>query len=116
MKINTCELQRSALDLEVAKCEYLLAFGYKIVDDTCVIKLSTGQLEIFSPSTNWAQAGPIIERERIGVEAHPGAETWIAFINGRHQTGPTPLIAAMRCYVASQLGDEVEVPEDIGGK
>ena len=28
-------------------------------------------------------------------------------------TGPTPLIAAMRCYVASKLGDEVNVPEDL---
>jgi hypothetical protein len=40
---------------------------------------------------------------------------------GQHDTandfaqGPTPLIAAMRCYVASQLGDEVEVPEELKG-
>jgi hypothetical protein len=27
--------------------------------------------------------------------------------------GPTPLFAAMRCYVASKLGDEVDVPEDL---
>lgn len=27
--------------------------------------------------------------------------------------GPTTLIAAMRCYVASKLGDEVEVPEEL---
>jgi hypothetical protein len=27
--------------------------------------------------------------------------------------GPTPLIAAMRCYVASKLGDEVDVPEEL---
>jgi hypothetical protein len=27
--------------------------------------------------------------------------------------GPTPLIAAMRCYVASKLGDEVELPEEL---
>ena len=27
--------------------------------------------------------------------------------------GPTPLIAAMRCYVASKLGAEVDVPEGI---
>ena len=28
-------------------------------------------------------------------------------------SGPTPLIAAMRCYVASKLGDEVDVPEEL---
>lgn len=27
--------------------------------------------------------------------------------------GPTPLIAAMRCYVASKLGDNVEIPEKL---
>lgn len=29
------------------------------------------------------------------------------------RVGPTPLIAAMRCYVASKLGDEVDVPEGL---
>jgi len=27
--------------------------------------------------------------------------------------GPTPLIAAMRCYVASKMGDEVKLPEGV---
>lgn len=27
--------------------------------------------------------------------------------------GPTPLIAAMRCFVASRLGDEIEIPEEL---
>jgi hypothetical protein len=30
------------------------------------------------------------------------------------QYGDTPLIAAMRCYVASKLGDEVEIPKELG--
>ena len=25
----------------------------------------------------------------------------------------TPLVAAMRCYVASKLGDEVDIPEEL---
>jgi hypothetical protein len=29
------------------------------------------------------------------------------------QNGPTPLVAAMRCYVASKLGDTVEIPDDL---
>lgn len=28
-------------------------------------------------------------------------------------TGPTPLIAAMRCYTKSKLGDEVEAPDTL---
>jgi len=27
--------------------------------------------------------------------------------------GPTPLIAAMRCFVASKLGEEVDVPQEL---
>jgi len=29
------------------------------------------------------------------------------------QYGPTPLIAAMCCYVTSKLGEEVEVPDEL---
>ena len=67
-------------------------------------------------STDWAQGGPIIEREGIGVYQYRGA--WSAHCplpnGGLHacmENQPTPLIAAMRCYVASKLGDEVEIPE-----
>lgn len=61
----------------------------------------------FSPSTNWAQGGPIIERAAIPVrqlkERH--FPNWQA--GSQRCFGPTPLIAAMRCYVASKFGDEV---------
>jgi hypothetical protein len=71
-------------------------------------------------STDWAQGGPIIEREEISIE-YGRAEfksEWIAYKLGlpdedNPQGGPTPLIAAMRCYVASKLGDEVEIPEEL---
>ena len=63
-------------------------------------------------STDWAQGGPIIEREEIDlVQICPG--TWRAFNAGRLFHGPTPLIAAMRCYVASKLGDEIDVPAEL---
>jgi hypothetical protein len=40
---------------------------------------------------------------------------WAASVDkGRNEfRGRTPLIAAMRCYVASKLGDEVEIPEEL---
>lgn len=63
-------------------------------------------------STDWAQGGPIIERERI--ELRDDGDGWMALDgNGDAQFGPAPLIAAMRCYVASKLGDEVEIPEEL---
>jgi len=78
-------------------------------------------------STNWAQGGPIIEREKMKLFPNVGGR-WSAQI--RHETthplvahpvldgwtnraGDTPLIAAMRCYVASKLGDEVELPKEL---
>jgi len=70
----------------------------------------------WNPSTNWAQGGPIIERERITVDAREHGTLWVAHSRQVGQdgiTGPTPLIAAMRCFVASKLGDEVEVPPEI---
>jgi hypothetical protein len=70
-------------------------------------------------STDWAQGGPIIEREGINLRALSGAlweaETWSAEGGQYLLDGPTPLIAAMRCYVASVLGDEVEVPNELEG-
>ena len=68
----------------------------------------------FKPSTDWSQAGPIIEREIARLE-DLGDEGWEACGYGFTATGPTPLIAAMRCYVASKLGDEVDVPDELLG-
>ena len=67
----------------------------------------------YEPSTSWAQAGPIIERERIAIQFGP---LWAAIHHthlGHPSYGVTPLVAAMRAYVASKLGDEVEVPEEL---
>ena len=64
-------------------------------------------------SSNWSQGGPIIEREKIHTFFAAG--TWLAehAVNQGCFIGPTPLIAAMRCYVASKLGDDVEIPEEL---
>ena len=70
-------------------------------------------------STNWACGGPIIEREKLCLDVdHSGV--WIACTRQNYNDerrfmhgAPTPLIAAMRCYVASKLGDEVEIPEGL---
>jgi len=66
----------------------------------------------FQPSTNWAHGGPIIEREMIDLKCLPtkqGGFIWRTAC----ADGPTPLIAAMRCYVASKLGDDIEIPEEL---
>jgi hypothetical protein len=100
IKLKTSELTGAALDWAVAKCEVGEAINE--IDDPHFY------------STDWALAGPIIERERI----EPGA--MVIFIGGLRMwlggaKAQLPLIAAMRCYVASKLGDEVEVPEELKG-
>lgn len=106
--MKTSELQGAALDWAVAKAEGFEPFtdGISwIVDDSGTYK----QLPKYS--ADWAQGGPIIERERIELRDY-GGDQWAAYDHLHPvQTGPTPLIAAMRSYVASKLGDEIELPE-----
>ena len=97
--MKTSELTGAALDWAVSK-----ALGeYKPV--------SVPQYSI-----DWMQGGPIIEREAIQLTPDEYMGTWSAYMTNEGEpyegTGDTPLIAAMRCYVASKLGDEVEIPED----
>ena len=135
MKIKTRELIGPALDLAVAKCEGYDRDKYmkspdirKDVNNKVIgIMVPNNRDYIwFRPSTDWALAGPIIERERICVGwAYPRTvtketqavasyfEPIHAALETHRMFGPTPLIAAMRCYVASKLGDEVEVPEEL---
>ncbi len=74
----------------------------------------------YTPSVDWAQGGPIIDCEKIGVYPSQSVSgVWAARPDYKtapsapHTFGPTPLVAAMRCYVASKLGDEVEIPEEL---
>lgn len=127
MKVKTSELTGAALDWAVAKCEGLLCFGYRTDGKRFAVEDSDGNIEGFMPSTDWAQGGPIIEREKIETRESDGK--WIAmwwadnsgmakkpaqrFEFNRMTKDKTPLIAAMRCFVASKLGDEVDVPEEL---
>lgn len=107
--MKTSELIGPALDWAVAKCE--TASGRDNADTWLRdfrIRFATRY------SSVWSQAGPIIERE--GLCVNPDfPRGWMAITNNAElmQFGPTPLIAAMRCYVASKLGDEVEIPEEL---
>ena len=105
--MKTSELTGVALNWAVAKCEGL---------DYWYPEIGPSQPEY---STDWAQGGPIIEHDGITVEylhdsrwlaRHPIAKRNSNTIYG---AGYTPLVAAMRCYVASKLGDEVEVPQEL---
>jgi hypothetical protein len=73
----------------------------------------------YAPQAIWSQGGPIIEREWIelsngsNLSAAWGASKYNEQGEPSMGQGPTPLIAAMRCLVASELGDEVEIPKEL---
>jgi hypothetical protein len=113
--MKTSELTGAALDWAVTAIETPDALKYGVEDWRSRRRHDVKHGEfLFRWSSSWAQGGPIIERERIGVW-HYQQKDWMAswWKDGRQAFGPTPLIAAMRCYVASKLGDEVEVPEGL---
>ena len=110
VEVKTCNLIDAALDWAVAKCK-----GYKIqyfANVTGIFVNGGDGYEYFSPSRDWGQGGTIIEREKIQLdESH---SLWGAMHSYEYYSyGPTPLIAAMRCYVASKLGDTVKIPKDL---
>ncbi len=126
MKIKTSELSGAALDWAVAKCEGAtdlefdgVTCGFKLGGKLRVLARGWAESMTFLPSSNWAQGGPIIEREKISTECkHDG--WWAASYQYNYSDtkehlmlGDTALIAAMRCYVASKLGDEFNVPENL---
>ena len=105
--MKTNDLDGDALDWAVAKC-----MGH--ADETIFRRLKPDEEGwCIAYSTDWAQGGPIIEWEKITLEWT--GEGWNAYIrhDDEYPDGPTPLIAAMRCYVASKLGDEITIPKEL---
>ena len=113
--MKTSELIGPALDWAVAKCERFEAFTDGI---SCIIDHAGSYQPLPKYSTNWAQGGPIIERKGI-ITGPVNSGRWCAEIADdiaqvRYlRYAETPLIAAMRCHVASEMGDEIEVPEEL---
>lgn len=110
------DLTGPLLDAAVAQAEGFPSFWIDPGDESreaaCVLGPARAQDARFdwNPSTDWSQGGPIIERERIELRCHMQSAPWSAMGNGTYAEGPTPLIAAMRAYVASKFGDTVELP------
>lgn len=105
MRYNVAELEGAMLDAAVAKAE------------------GTYRIELFDVtaapwpdySVDWSHSGPIIERERIRTGFDDEDQYWFAWIardGVEHEqcSSRSLLIAAMRAYVASKLGPEIELP------
>lgn len=122
MKVKTSDLRGAALDWAVAAARDL-SFG-----------LSCGQIYLpnssgdfvreYSPSSNWAHGGPLIDSFKVDIywheryggggpmfEAHCGTEFVLA--DRPDTVGETALIAICRAIVLAKLGDEVEIPDEL---
>lgn len=124
MKIKTAKLTGAALDWAVAECAgELYRADYYLHESTGAFMLEHGEVSVlYSPSTKWAQGGPILTRERISRTIdHSGL--WIAYWTDGYTEGDegkkwmqcdrSELVAGLRCFVASKLGEEVEVPNEL---
>lgn len=137
-KIKTADLTGIALDWAVAqvdpKCEGL-TFEFRdgmacgICDgmvaifipgprilDAIKIRRTVGAAYSLSyrPSSDWSLGGPIIECDRI--QLYTAGDEWLAKVNclaNNLGVAPTPLVAAMRAYVASKSGDSVDIPDQL---
>ncbi len=120
MKHKTAELTGALLDAAVAMAE-----GWSHAGPHqwfhAARRVFSDPLALFPPpySSSWFDGGPIMEREGISPERHKpdsmdaadplvsdGRWMWVT----ETHCGPTMLIAAMRAFVASKLGDEIELP------
>jgi hypothetical protein len=109
--MKTSELIGTALDWAVAKCEGRQE--PELVNNFAVAWYTWPNTHY---STSWHEGGPIIEREWVDLHCVNDSlwEAECPAVGGlAMQNGPTPLIAAMRCYVASKLGDDVTLPPEL---
>ena len=121
-RIKVSEATEIQLDWLVAKCEHQFWRKEVVIVAGGVMRMPTSKFHTprwLNYSTDWAQGGALIERERITLDLYESGE-WLAQIWGDDiadsdfdECGPTPLIAVCRCYVASKLGDVVEVPDEL---
>lgn len=134
----TKELIGLELDWAVAKCEGL---SVQLSIELGISKLLKSNVEYYSPSTLWSQAGVIIDTNGISIircrddydycnnipipewaattgqhdfyQGYEDNEPSLAQFERDLVFGNTPLIAAMRAYVISKLGNNVDIPDNI---
>lgn len=119
MKIRTSALTNETLDWAVAKAAG--EYEHNLAPSEFTKLYGVGE---FHYSTNWNIGGPIIEREVILIDGYfsngEDYKNWATSMHPSNQEapdfeadGPTILISAMRCFVLSKLGSEVEIPEEL---
>lgn len=136
-EVKVSELQGAALDWAVAKVVDMPFYtqgedwpgNHMVTDQACresvIIRALIGTMWIehcgntvkWSPSTDWSQGGPLIDKYRPVIVYHEGPDrTPMATMPSTHpayESGETVLIAACRAIVAAKLGDVVSIPDEL---
>ncbi|WP_258087442.1 DUF2591 domain-containing protein [Xenorhabdus bovienii] len=108
MKIKTSELTGRALDWAVA-----LADGFDINSLIGMPQLTPEY------STDWSECGQLIEKHHVELNFNSVSKEWSAYIFSFEELesviedGESPTIAICRAVVAAQLGDEVDIPDEL---
>jgi len=107
--MKVAELNTPELDYWVAKAEGWILDQEN--DDWIFHSEAIIGQKFYKPSTDWSQGGPIIEREHIWI--FPFGRKWLSRCDEekrrfRDMLADTPLIAAMRAFVASKFGEDVK--------
>lgn len=117
--VNIADASVNTLDYLVAQitkpCR--VRFGPNVVSHDPFLD---GRRKLYRPSQAWEDGGPIIERHEIGIKRNApcsAGRQWeaspsITRAGGKWGYGTTPLIAAMRAFLISKLGERAEVPEE----
>jgi hypothetical protein len=124
MKIKVSEASGPVLDWMVAEAKGIEVIYHDDGITRCVMrKGDRGQYAgRFAPTTDWSQGGPLLSEEGISrTTDHSGL--WIAYWTDGYTKGDegkrwmqchrSELVAGLRCFVASKLGETVEVPEEL---
>jgi hypothetical protein len=135
VEVKTAELVGPALDWAVAMAEFWEADRpqdgqirkgdvYMLVGPFRLIGL--GVDKFYSPSTNWAQGGPLIDKHSIDFNTQGVDVDGSQLIEATAQDfecmecwsaeGETRLIAACRAIVSAKFGDAVKVPAELVGE
>lgn len=124
MKVKAAKLIGPALNWAVAKCE-----GKNITlmrnDDGSLFPqpVWADGIQQLDYDSSWNLSGPIIEREELKIFKNAAGANWVAGrerlwpdatgLRCQYKHAPTILVAGLRCFVASRMGDEVDVPDEL---
>lgn len=132
IEVKTAELSGPALDWAVAHATKAWEWAHEwfptmtldptfngiadISHNGCVSLIPRNPMrqgfEPFTPSTDWAQGGRLIE-SRITALIQEADKLWWAHAGDRIGYGTEPLVAACRAIVAANIGDVVSVPKEV---